>query len=81
MSRYYNMCNKNIGRPVCIRTKDGHEHRGIIRRVSTSHVFLEPMPSNLGGYGYGFWGVGPGFGWGVAFGAIATLAFLPFFFW
>ncbi|MFB1049787.1 hypothetical protein [Paraliobacillus sp. JSM ZJ581] len=85
MSRYYNLCNKNIGRPVQIRTKDGREHRGVIHRVNNSHVFLQPMPSNLGGYGYGYWGPywgpRPGFGWGVALGSIATLALLPLFFW
>ncbi|CQR46002.1 hypothetical protein BN1058_00245 [Paraliobacillus sp. PM-2] len=85
MSRYYHLCNKNIGRPVRIRTVDGREHRGVIHRVTNSHVFLQPMPSNLGGYGYGFWGPywgpRPGFGWGVAFGSIATLALLPLFLW
>ncbi|WP_369974631.1 hypothetical protein [Paraliobacillus sp. X-1268] len=82
MSHYHNLCNKNIGRPVCIRTIDGREHRGVIHRVNATHVYLQPMPSNnLGGYGYGFWGPGAGFGWGVALGSIATLAVLPLFFW
>ncbi|MBM7572624.1 hypothetical protein [Aquibacillus albus] len=84
MSNYFNMCQKNVGKPVKITTKDGRVHRGIIQRVNHSHVFLQPTPRGLGGYGFGYWGpygYGPGFGVGVAFGAIATLAFLPFFFW
>ncbi|GGM41970.1 hypothetical protein GCM10011351_30070 [Paraliobacillus quinghaiensis] len=81
MSRYYGICQKNVGRPVCIRTVDGREHRGVIHRVTNTHVHLHPLPSNLGGYGYGFWGPGAGFGWGLALGSIATLAILPFFFW
>ncbi|MCT2537776.1 hypothetical protein NC661_12500 [Aquibacillus koreensis] len=84
MSRYYHDCKNNIGRPVKIVTRDGKVHRGMIERVNNTHVFLKPMSSNLGGYGYGFyrpWGFGAGLGWGVALGSIATLAFLPFFFW
>ncbi|WP_212972796.1 hypothetical protein [Bacillus sp. J14TS2] len=62
-----------------ITTRDGQVHRGIIDRVSSNRVYLRPLGgSNYGGYGYG-WGWGWGFGWGVALGAIATLAFIPFF--
>jgi hypothetical protein len=83
MSRYHGMCKRYVGRPVKITTVDGRVHRGIIRNVNNSHVFLEGIPSrNLGGYGYGYYGYRrPGFGWGVALGSIATLALLPFFFW
>jgi len=34
---------------------------------------------NLGGYGIGFYGWGLGLG--IALGSIATLAFLPLFWW
>lgn len=80
MSQHYHTCCKNIGRPVTIRTKDGRVHRGIIHRVSPTHVYLRPLPSrNLAGYGYGYWG--GGFGWGIALGAIAGLAIAPWFLW
>ncbi|WP_407933960.1 hypothetical protein [Aquibacillus rhizosphaerae] len=82
---HYHECRSNIGRPVRIQTIDGKVHRGIIQKVNHSHVFLQPMSPKLGGYGYGFYGpyggYGAGLGWGVALGSIATLAFLPLFFW
>ncbi|KRG11412.1 hypothetical protein [Lederbergia galactosidilytica] len=78
-NHYYHACRGGVGRPVMIRTKDDQVHRGIIDRVSPNRVYLRPLGrSNYGGYGYG-WGWGWGFGWGVALGAIATLAFIPFF--
>lgn len=80
MSRYYHVCCENVGRPICIRTVDGVEYRGIIQRVTQTHVYLEPIPGSHAGYGYGFWGYGRGLGLGIALGAIGTLAFLPFFF-
>ncbi len=93
MSRHYDFCRQNVGRPVKIVTHDGQTHRGIIRKVNPSKVFLDPIDGNrgpggygigyYGGYGigyYGGWGWG-GFGLGIALGAIATIAFLPFFFW
>ncbi|KQL55105.1 hypothetical protein AN964_17380 [Heyndrickxia shackletonii] len=88
---YYHMCQRGIGRPVEIRTKDGRIHRGIIHRVDNRMVYLRPLPGGYGGYaypfygGYGYpywgWGWGWGFGAGIALGAIGALAFLPFFFW
>ncbi|MDE3839078.1 hypothetical protein C0966_06805 [Bacillus methanolicus] len=83
ISRYYHMCNRGIGRAVQIRTRDGRIHRGIIERVSPNRVFLRPFgrPRNYGGYGMPWgWGVGAGFAFGVALGAIVSLAFIPFFF-
>ncbi|QQZ08338.1 hypothetical protein [Heyndrickxia vini] len=79
---HYHTCQRNIGKPVEIRTHDGRVHRGIIRRVDNRMVYLDPLPRrNFGGYAYGWgWGWG-GFGWGVALGAIAGLAILPWFFW
>lgn len=84
ISRYYHTCQRGIGRPVHIRTFDGQIHRGVIERVSPNKVYLRPLrrTPNYGGYGYGFYGGyggGWGFGWGVALGAIAALAFIPFF--
>ncbi|MDQ0272307.1 hypothetical protein [Cytobacillus purgationiresistens] len=74
---HYERCRGGIGRPVEVRMHDGRIHRGIIDRVSRDRVYLRPMGRNYGGYGYWGWGFGAGF----AFGAIATLAFLPLFFW
>ncbi|WP_409290248.1 hypothetical protein [Peribacillus sp. SCS-37] len=86
MSAYYNQCRGGIGRAVVIRTHSGEVHRGIIHRVNRSRVFLRPLGGrgNYGGFGYGYYGGGYGFdyglGWGVALGAIAALAFIPFVF-
>ena len=87
-AHYYHICNRGIGRAVEIRTIHGAVHRGIIDRVTPDRVFLRPLgghPRGIGGYGYGGygypWGWGFGFAAGIAFGAIATLAFIPFFFW
>lgn len=88
---YYHQCQRGVGRAVEIRTKDGRTHRGVIHRVDNRMVYLRPLPErNYGGgygypyygFGYGGWGWGwGGFGFGLALGAIAGLAFLPFFFW
>jgi hypothetical protein len=45
-------------------------------------VYIRPFETkNYGGFGYGFgWGLG-GFGIGFGLGAIASLAFLPGFWW
>ncbi|WP_019153640.1 hypothetical protein [Robertmurraya massiliosenegalensis] len=87
VGQYYNMCCKGIGRPVQIRTYDGRTHRGVIERATPNRVFLRPFGGgrNFGGYGYGYYGGGFGgggwgFGWGIALGTIAALAFIPFFF-
>lgn len=89
---YYHQCCQGIGRPVRITMRDGRVHHGIIDRVTPNMLYLRPLGGprrNFGGYGYGElkddgygqWGWGWGFGTGFAFGAIATLAFLPFFLW
>lgn len=82
MGYYHGLCNKYRGRAVEIRTRDGRVHRGIIHHVSGNRVYLQPLRRgrNLGGFGYGYYG-GWGFGAGIALGAIAGLALLPFFFW
>ncbi|KAB8137524.1 hypothetical protein F9U64_08995 [Gracilibacillus oryzae] len=88
MSRHYDFCCQNIGRPVKIVTRNGQVHRGVIQRVNRNNVFLNSIDGNrVGGYGIGYYGYGPyggygrGLGIGIALGAIATIAFLPFFFW
>ncbi len=78
-ANYYHMCSRGVGRAVEIRTHHGQIHRGIIERVTPNRVFLRPFRSPRGYGGYGYWGWGWGFGAGVAIGAIATLAFIPFF--
>lgn len=79
--RYYqDMCMKNRGRAVEIRTRDGGVHQGVIDRMDENCVYLRPLrgADRLGGFGYGL----IGFGFGIAFGAIASLAFLPgFYYW
>ncbi|MBM4760863.1 hypothetical protein [Bacillus sp. B15-48] len=82
-ARYYDMCRRGIGRPVEIRTVDGRVHRGMISRVTPQKVYVRPMGGRgpgYGGYGYFWrpWGFGLGLGIGIAFGAIAALAFTPF---
>jgi hypothetical protein len=80
-SRFYDMCNRGIGRCVQITTRDGRVHRGFIDRVTPNRVFLRPIGRNrnYGGYGYGGWGWGFGFAAGIAIGAITAIAFIPFF--
>ncbi|GAE92104.1 hypothetical protein JCM21714_1085 [Gracilibacillus boraciitolerans JCM 21714] len=85
---HYDFCCQHVGRPVKIVTSNGEVHKGIIRRVNPSKVFIAPLGQNrgLGGYGYGYYGYRRGYPWGlglgIALGAIATIAFLPpFFFW
>ena len=83
VGHYHAMCNRCMGKAVEIRTRDGRIHRGVIHRVTPTHVYLQPLggPRNLGGFGYGFgWGWG-GFGLGIGLGFIAGLAVLPWFFW
>ena len=75
----HDRCRGAIGRPVEIRTINGTVHRGIIERVTNREVYIRPLNNarNLGGYGYGWgWGLATGF----AFGAIASLIFLPLVF-
>jgi len=86
---YYDRCKECMGRPVCIRMKDGKVHRGIIDRVDRRQVYLRPLENKgLGGFGYGFgggWGFGGygysygGGGWALALAGITALSVL--FFW
>jgi len=84
---YYELCNRYRGRAVEIVTRDGKMYRGIIQHVDQQKVYLRQFGGmRLGGYGYGYWGpgyggYGPGLGFGIALGAIGTLALLPLFYW
>lgn len=77
----YALCRQCMGRAVEITTHDGRIFRGIIRNVDRKRVYLQPLgcTRDLGGFGYGWFGF-PGFGAGIALGAIATLALLPLLF-
>ncbi|WAA09026.1 hypothetical protein [Fervidibacillus albus] len=80
----YSRCMRYYGRPVRIRTRDGHIHHGIVSRVSRTHVYLRPLSPrgrDRFGYGYGFWGFGIGLGIGIALGAIIGIALLPWYWW
>ncbi|MBP1969472.1 hypothetical protein J2Z83_001576 [Virgibacillus natechei] len=78
VAHYNELCHKYKGRAVEITTKDGKRHRGIIGHVDGRCVYLQSLGGkSLGGFGFGFWGLGAG----IALGSIATLALLPFFFW
>ncbi|OZM56154.1 hypothetical protein CIB95_13700 [Lottiidibacillus patelloidae] len=85
----YHECCRYIGKPVEIYDRYGEVHRGVVERVSETHVFFRPLERDLGGfsYGYGDFGRGFGFGFGVAAGALAlaavvSIAAYPFgFFW
>lgn len=78
------LCLRHTGRAVEIVTHEGITYRGIIMSVDNERVYLQPLgySRNLGGFGYGWYGYpgfAPGFGAGIALGAIATLALLPLF--
>ena len=78
---YHSLCHRYRGRAVEICTHEGRIHRGIIGDVDQNFVYLQPLSRtrNLGGFSYGWYGY-PGFGAGIALGAIATLALLPLVF-
>lgn len=86
-TNYYSLCCRYHGKHVRITTINGEVHSGVITRVDREKVWIKPV-DNLGGYGYGFYGPYPryGFGFGrfglgIALGAIAGLALAPVFFW
>lgn len=80
-AHYYQLCCDNIGAAVEITTYDGIVHRGIIDRVNRERVYLRQLEASGGGYGAFIWGPGWVFGAGILLGSIATLAFLPFYWW
>jgi hypothetical protein len=81
VAHYHGLCHRYKGRAVELRMKDGRVHRGIIRHVDNSRVYLQPLggAGGLGGFGWGWgWGIG-GFGIGLALGGILGLALIPGF--
>lgn len=77
---YYKKCCEYRGKPVMITTRDGKVHRGVVERVTPTHVYLRPMGrGRIGGFGY----YGYGYGWGIpiALGAIAGIALATAFWW
>ncbi|MGG3737715.1 hypothetical protein [Aeribacillus pallidus] len=93
MSQYYHhLCARNIGRMVQIRDRFGRVHRGVIHRVSRTHVFIRPIrPAVPRGFGYGlgyrrfgrpFFRRRFAFGAaiGIALGAIIAFSLIPFAF-
>ncbi|MCU9612349.1 hypothetical protein OEV98_02080 [Caldibacillus lycopersici] len=84
VEQYRSLCHRYRGRAVQIRTRDGRVHRGLIMNVGNNRVYLRSFDGsrrNLGGFGYGYYGAGYGFTYGLALGAITSLVLLPFFFW
>ena len=79
VDHYRNLCMRYHRRPVEIRTRDGRVHRGMIERVESNRVYLRPLRGSggFGGFGYGW----IGFGFGIALGAIVSLALLPPYYW
>lgn len=75
---YYSLCQRYRGRAVEIITHDGRIHRGVIGDVDNSRVYLQQLgpTRSLGGFSYGYYGLGAG----IVLGSIATLALLPLFF-
>lgn len=81
---YYNVINnEHMNRPVQIRLHDGTVHKGVVRQLDRTHVYLEPLegaPGGIGGgEGAGMYWFGWGFGWPIALASIAWLAAFPWF--
>lgn len=49
MSQYYYICQRHIGRPVRVHTRDGRVYEGMIARVTPTHVLLRPMGRRISG--------------------------------
>lgn len=78
----YDLCHQYHGKRVRITDTDGRVHVGRITNIDRRMVWLEPE-GGFWGYRLGFWEFGfrPGFGYGIALGAIAGIALAPLFFW
>lgn len=79
----YDLCCKHHGKRVRINDNKGNVHVGRITKVDNRMVWIMP---DRAGYGIGFWGLGggygaPGFGYGIALGAITGIALASIFFW
>jgi hypothetical protein len=81
-SSMYSLCCKYHGKHVRLTCHDGRVHIGKITRVTREHVWLQPI-GHHGGFGYGYYGYGRRFGFGIPFalGAIAGVALASAFFW
>lgn len=81
-SNVYDLCCKYHGRVVRVTDRTGRVHVGEITRVNRSMVWIRPT-SNIGGYGYGFYGGYGyrGFGVGIALGAITGIVLASAFLW
>ena len=79
-SQAYDLCCKYHGKRVRITDNCGKHHVGTITKVDNRNVWIMP-DNNFGGYRIGFWGFGPGFGYGIALGAITGIALTSVFFW
>ena len=74
----YDLCCKYHGKRVRITDNRGNVHVGRITNVDNRNVWLMP---DRAGYGIGFWGFGePGFGVGIALGAITGIVLASIFF-
>lgn len=89
MSQYnvYDLCCKYQGKVVRITDRTGRVYVGEITKVTRNMVWILPT-SNIGGYGYGFYGGYPaygfrrrGFGFGLALGAITGIVLASAFLW
>ncbi len=72
---YYNVIqNEHMNKCVEIRCHDGKVHRGIVRQLDRTHVYLEPIDGAEGGPGVYAWGF---FWWPIALASIAWIAAWP----
>ncbi|MGO4886907.1 hypothetical protein ACJ2A9_04040 [Anaerobacillus sp. MEB173] len=87
---YYGLCCQHKGKYVHIHDKSGRSYYGKIVDVDRQFVYLESERgrTDLGGYGYGWYGGGYGYRrpiFPIALAGIAGfalgVAFSPFFFW
>ena len=76
----YDLCCKYHGKRVRITDNQGNVHVGTISKVNRRMVWIQP-DEGLGGLGIGYWVFGPGFGYGIAIGAITGIVLATAFLW
>lgn len=86
VKHFYGLCCKHRGKVVRLTDRAGRAHVGRIINVTPSHVYIQPIRRNLGGFGYGFFGPGFGFGgfhrpFAVPLAFLTGLAVGGLFFW